>query len=619
MLLKNSLKQMGRTKGRVISFLFLMILAVTFLSLGVNLWQSSNKNLEEYEEAFTTIGVVNQKENAVKVTESWDAAVKEYFYLDEAVYDSILPVSLLDFEGANYITLPEKRPYYGAYNHGIKIRPVEEEEDSIRQWGSIIEFIPYEDGIPKTPMKAKITKVLWGKRKVGENVWFCDQFNDNPEPLKAGKTYVTAIISFPCPFSDVKYHSLPYIVPYNAIASKQKNKNGELVKKISISSKNWTEVTDQFYETKEGQALETLTQVYERFIKHSFPVIPTNKTGLLMDFHQGNVSISQGRDITQEEYSRGEKVCIVPQGFAGRNELKVGDKINLQLYFADYNRSASLTYYPSGGINLLFTLLNAKGEAYPVFEDSNYEIVGIYSGTNQNNNPTGYEMGYNAVVIPSESVKNSDENNIADFGPMKGYTTSFQIPNGTTKEYMEKFQALGIDNLEISFYDGGYEKLASGMENLKMVALILVAVSGVTTLAILFFFIYLFITKQKKRTAIERSLGMSKKECILSMLYGILGVISLGAMAGSFLGFKITGVVMADSVGGEELYSTAFSNWVNNSDKMAKLSTSGTWNNPIIPILLSLIVILVAIFISFLFIKNNLRAEPLGLLSKGEE
>jgi ABC-type antimicrobial peptide transport system permease subunit len=408
-------------------------------------------------------------------------------------------------------------------------------------------------------------------------------------------------------------------VPYNAIASTQKNKNGELVKKISISSKNWTEVTDQFYETKEGQALETLTQVYERFIKHSFPVIPTNKTGLLMDFHQGNVSISQGRDITQEEYSRGEKVCIVPQGFAGRNELKVGDKINLQLYFADYNRSASLTYYPSGGINLLFTLLNAKGEAYPVFEDSNYEIVGIYSGTNQNNNPTGYEMGYNAVVIPSESVKNSDENNIADFGPMKGYTTSFQIPNGTTKEYMEKFQALGIDNLEISFYDGGYEKLASGMENLKMVALILVAVSGVTTLAILFFFIYLFITKQKKRTAIERSLGMSKKECILSMLYGILGVISLGAMAGSFLGFKITGVVMADSVGGEELYSTAFSNWVNNSDKMAKLSTSGTWNNPIIPILLSLIVILVAIFISFLFIKNNLRAEPLGLLSKGEE
>jgi ABC-type antimicrobial peptide transport system permease subunit len=408
-------------------------------------------------------------------------------------------------------------------------------------------------------------------------------------------------------------------VPYNPIISTQQNKKGEMIGERSLYTKNWTEVTNHFYETEEGQGWEALTEVYERFIKHTFPIIPTNKTGLLMDFHQGNVSVSKGRDITEEEYKNGKKVCIIPQGFAGRNELKVGDILKLQLYFADYKRSASITYRPSGGITLYFTLLNAKREAYPVFENSDYEIVGIYSGTNQNDNPTGYEIGYNAVVIPSKSIKNSDENNIVAYGPMKGYTTSFQIPNGTTKEYMEKFQAMGIDNLEISFYDGGYEKLASGMRNLKMVALILVAVSGVTTIAILFFFIFLFITKQKKRTAIERSLGMSKKECILSMLYGIISVISIGAMAGSFLGFKITGVVMADSAGGEELYSTAFSNWVNNSDKMAKLSTSGTWNNPMIPILLSLIVILVAILLSFLFIKNNLRAEPLGLLSKGEE
>ena len=224
------------------------------------------------------------------------------------------------------------------------------------------------------------------------------------------------------------------------------------------------------------------------------------------------------------------------------------------------------------------------------------------------------------MVIPSKSVKNSDEDNIVGYGPMKGYNTSFQIPNGTTREYLEKFKALGINNLEVEFYDGGYEKLASGMRNLKTVAIILVVVSVATTLAVLFFFIFMFISKQKKRTAIERSLGMTKKKCMLSMLYGIILVIFIGAIAGSFIGFKITNFVMSNSMKtGEELYSTAFSNWVNNSDKMAELSETSVSANPLVPIFICIAVIIVSLVISLIFIKNNLKAEPLELLSKSGE
>ena len=203
---------------------------------------------------------------------------------------------------------------------------------------------------------------------------------------------------------------------------------------------------------------------------------------------------------------------------------------------------------------------------------------------------------------------------------MKGYNTSFQIPNGTTREYLEKFKALGINNLEVEFYDGGYEKLASGMQNLKTVAIILVIVSVATTLAVLFFFIFMFISKQKKRTAVERSLGMSKKECTLSMLYGIIFIIFIGAIFGGFVGFKITGTIMSNSMGEEgELYSTAFSNWVNNSDKMAELNEISVSANIWAPIFVCLAVILVSLVISLIFIKNNLKAEPLELLSKSEE
>ncbi|MDF2943671.1 MAG: FtsX-like permease family protein [Herbinix sp.] len=618
MFLKISLKQMGRTKARTITFLLLLTLAVTFLSLGINLWQSCNRNLEEYEKVFTTIGMVNQKENTVKVTKLWNAAYKEYTYWDEPVYDSILPVSLLDFEGANYIVPPERRPYFGAYCPNMKIYSADDEETYFANVGSIVEFIPYEDCIPTEPVKVKIVRSLWGYRKEGENVWFCDQFNDNPGVLKAGKTYITLITSIYNPFSDSRYKSLPYTVPYIPTISTQINKSGEAIAPEYKSKENWEEVNSEFYESAEGRRWEEEVKAIDRFRRYTIPVIPADKTDLLTEFHQKMATISKGRDITEEEYRTGAMVCIIPQRLAVRNELKLGDKINLQLYFANYMDSTSLNFGYMGGID--FTFLNSKGEAYPIFEDNEYEIVGIYSGNSQTIKPTGYEIGNNVVIIPAKSVKNSDEYNIVDYGPMKGYTTYFQIPNGTTKAYAEKFEALKINNLEITFYDGGYEELASGMRNLKMVSMILVLASGITTFAILIFFVYLFIGKQKKRTAIERSLGMTKKHCTESMLHGILIVTSVTAVIGSIAGLLINRFILSiASKFDQELYNTAFSNWVNSANKLTKVNATDGATSLLTSVLLAIIVILISLGIALLFIKNNLKAEPLKLLSKNED
>lgn len=235
MLLRNSLKQIRRTKTRTVVFLLLMMLAVTFLSLGVNLWQACNANMKEYEQAFMTVGVVNQKENAMEVTEHWDALFNEYTYRDKPIYDSILPISLLDFEGANYIIKPKQRPYYGAYCPNIKIWPADLEEMLIRMWSSIVEIVPYEDCIPNKPVKVKVTRVFWGKREVGEDIWFCDQFKKNPGLFKAGKTYITAIQSGINPFNDSYYEPLAYTIPYNPIVSTQQNKKGELFGEKAIA------------------------------------------------------------------------------------------------------------------------------------------------------------------------------------------------------------------------------------------------------------------------------------------------------------------------------------------------------------------------------------------------
>ena len=621
MLLKNSLKQMGRIKAKTFTFMLLIIFASTFLSIGINLWIGCNENLKEYEKVFKTIGVVNQKENTMEVSEHWDASTKKYTYRDNPIYDSILPLSLLDFESSNYIIKPEQRPYYGSYCPNLEISPAEGKESMIRQSGSFLEFVPYEDCIPTEPVKIKVTRVLWGiSRKEGEDVWLCDQFNPTPGSLKGGVTYISLVESPINPFYDKKRETLPYAIPNNLIISTQKNKIGESIHVEEVSAEKWAEVTDNFYETKEGRKWINSIEAYDRFSKSTIPVVPTSSTSLLIGFHQGNTFISDGRDITNEEYEKGERVCMLAQDFANRNNLKIGDSINLQLYFSNYEKSSSLNYFPSGSRVLDFGLLNADGEPYPIFEKGDYKIVGIYSTTDKLNYPTGYEMGYNAVIIPSSSVKNSDENNIVAYGPMKGYTTSFQIPNGTSKEYFEKLQSLGLNNLEINFYDGGYEKLASGMKNLRFVAMILMIVSSATTLAILFFFLFLIITKQKKRTAIERSLGMSKKDCTVSLIYGIIFVISFGGIIGSFTGFTVTEFIMSKTLGREvERYSTEFSNWVNNSDKAANLNTSGETTNLLIPILLCFVILTVSLLISMIYIKRNLNAEPLELLSGNEE
>ena len=48
---------------------------------------------------------------------------------------------------------------------------------------------------------------------------------------------------------------------------------------------------------------------------------------------------------------------------------------------------------------------------------------------------------------------------------MRGATTSFQIPNGTIQEFMDKWDRQGIEDLKITFYDKGYSQLKEGIEN----------------------------------------------------------------------------------------------------------------------------------------------------------
>ena len=168
------------------------------------------------------------------------------------------------------------------------------------------------------------------------------------------------------------------------------------------------------------------------YTNHIFPVTGTDNIHLIMAFYNGDAWISSGREFTDEEYENGEKVCLIGEKFARANGLETGDSIRLPFLYANHRSSAGSRFGSSGlGVT---PLLNTKGECYPVFEDSSYTIVGMYSGN------TGfkdaYMLGHNEILIPSRSVKNSDADNIVAWGPMLGSTTSFQIKNGIGRAHV---------------------------------------------------------------------------------------------------------------------------------------------------------------------------------------
>ena len=133
----------------------------------------------------------------------------------------------------------------------------------------------------------------------------------------------------------------------------------------------------------------------------------------------------------------------MPEILAMRLGKKVGDTLTLPLYYADYSRAVGDAVMLGVRSHVSVNLLNAEGEIYQIFNEQEYEIVGLYTAEAKGSGR--YSAGEYEVVIRRNVVpENCWEDNIAGAGGMKGADTSFQIPHGTEAELREKWDAPGI-------------------------------------------------------------------------------------------------------------------------------------------------------------------------------
>lgn len=607
----NSMRQLFRMRGRAVLFLLLLIFASGLCSIGRGFLITNRAKMKAYEDSFMTIGTVEQKADQVRERMIWDAETKDYHIYNSSVFDSYVPLSVLDFEGADYLSGPERRCFYGSY------MPEYEMYSIGMSLSEIVEGSPVEDAVPDRPTAFKVTRVLAGQGGIREGhvISFCDHYNPEPEKLYADRTYVMSLGYRPGHEDQKEFEgdNPSEYIPYPVLGSTQVDAARNRVPDEVDDGHFCDEVTAGFYDSPMGRRWLNIVAAWDN-LRHTFPVTGTNDIYLMMAFYNGNAYISQGREFTQEEYVRGDRVCLVSEQFARREGLAIGDKLPLALRYANYRQTAGRSF--ATNMAAAFTLINAKGEIYPVFEEGNYKIVGMYGG--QSGLRDEYGLGYNEIIIPSRSVKNSDADNILESGPMAGSNTSFRIKNGTIDEYMEKWSKLQIPNVEITFYDGGYSELEANINNMKYIAKLLVVMGVTMALMVLGYFSWLFILKQKERTAVERCLGFRKWHSFVSLFSGIFLLILVGSVCGATAGCYLSGEI-AERIEKENYYDKTFGNSMA-TDAGERAEESYEPEEPLKAAAeCTLAIVAAGTVIAASGIYANLRKEPMKMLAGRQE
>lgn len=545
-MIKNSVKQLLRQPVKCLILFLLLTAATALVIVGLVLSMESVRRIQAVEDSYTTIGTVHQGPVGTEVSSSyttcWGASFDE-----EEVYAPAIPLEVLDFPGAEYVNPPEKRPYFISY-----LPELNHQEDTVNR--HILEFTPVEPFEEGAPTQVEVTRVLSSdineysanlrggycldqSMEVGDRFWFCQCFGNTPVyPLEQGERYVATLFLY----RRCNVHDVPEYGLYRGVASTQCDREGNLIdhrafpynKEVYGELKEpqqmlLRQVDEDFYQPGHmGEIYEKWAQYYG-MEPHLFLTTCTNSLNLLPSWHSGTSRLSRGREITPEEFASGAAVCMVHESAAMQNLLNVGDKINLPLLCAYVGSLNGI--FPYGA-----SLLDADGNFYEPFWEQEYEIVGTYSSPIRG----GEDLVGDMFIIPTKSIQAGWENHLMHYGPMARGTTSFQIENGTIPEFDRALREAVPEaaGLTITYDDLGYSEIMSTLQSSRNAALLLLFSSFLAALAVIALLLYFFVVREKKRTAIERGLGMTKGQCRVSLLSGLLLMTLLAVALGSLGG-----------------------------------------------------------------------------------
>lgn len=510
-----SIKQLFRQPGKALLFFLLMAASTALVVTGTILTIENNQRIDQVESTYTTIGMVEQLPVDTEVHSAEDSCVGTQTWT-RVIYGDTIMMDVLDFPGADYIVKPEQRPYFVSYLPDLSY-----------SWGRplprhIVEFTALESTDGTEPVEVEVTRVLHSQlngsgselgdgskdktMQVGDRFFFTQAGNLMKFPLKAGEKYVCNIRIFGMCQAHHQQEYSTYIRPRSDQYDTQGQKvetsvfdpvGEDLPQGLDASNARLDQVIgEDFYQPGHMGDIYLKLVEQHKMEDHLFAVMGVNSLNVLPAYHDGTITVAEGRAITQEEFDQGAMVCMLPQATASVNHLAVGDKVKLPLLTANYGLRRAL-YYD-------YSLLNAQGEFYQPFWEGEYEIVGLYTGEQGMDDLDGEDFWEDMFVIPEKSVGADWDDNIACWNPPSRYHATFQIPNGTIAQFDEALKANvpEVEELNITYDDRGYTEIMKFLRNARDMAhlLLLGGVLAVLLMAVSFRTdpIYLLSTREKE-------------------------------------------------------------------------------------------------------------------------
>ncbi|NLX78061.1 MAG: ABC transporter permease [Clostridiaceae bacterium] len=484
MVFRNSMLGLLRTKGKTVLFTLLIFALTLSLCLGINAWVSIEGFLENLDENYTTIGLI------------------EYIgadYPDDTVYDLSMTDALKDFDFSAVTGFEGNVLWDGSSRTVGYIDGFTRTDSYVPNNGASILVVGSVTPTDEGYYSAIVHEVLYSN-VARENTRII--INAGDTELQYGRYYLVYGSLYRTRSNFLHFSFDEYSNPI----AEEKGIEFPFLLDITTGSESGPR-----YKIPEDCPLYEAADTW-KVINNSVLICATVNIMALFPFQQQEMYIVEGRVFSEDEYRNRSKVCIISETAAKRLGIGTGDSIQL---------SAAVSDYP--GIENSFWV--EDGFQY----SDTFTVVGITNSTP--------DKDYYVFVPKSAGIPVSPY--------YIGYTVGQAVvKNSEAAAFYEYMAPLMTGRLNLTMYDQGYSSVAEPFGIILRVIKIVTVVCGVMETAMLVLFGFLFVYRQRETSEIMLLLGSGRRRVCAYFLYGS-GLISLIASAlGAASGYYFHGRVV---------------------------------------------------------------------------
>ncbi|HQO70225.1 MAG TPA: hypothetical protein PLH71_08015 [Clostridia bacterium] len=587
--MRYALKRLYRTPVKTITFILLISLSVSALSISAGMWKYSYDSIKHSKDAFTTIGILRELEfteqiykNSVKPKYNYEllskvkqaAASSQYAkYTDIREYlmgynpdmtsvgNLAANCGLFPYAYSIITGVCESVDFYrGGVSYLAIIRMDKDDLNILPNY--VVEDPEYEDIEYIAISGTSMTTGLDFPFKVGEKYIIYAYINSYDHEYKRWQ-------------GKINYRNLGNTdyEEYYVLSEEEKKEHPEYSRDFVYKILDDSMLSCHILSTDAQSFLDSGNEKWNeivnncRITKRSTEILLTDDMYSIYSFNVGDAFVLTGRAIRNDEYEKGAKVCLINSSFAHYNDLNIGDKIKLSVYESEFAVGNKLIRSPVTGSTVgendsedYFAPLGYKGQDF--ITEIEYEIVGMYRL------PPSAERGellisQNVLIAPSKSIE-GDFNTKPTEAEVVRYidevkhifnmertsipgSFSVIIENGKTEEFEEEMVALGYGGM-FYYFDQNYSQISGILDGYLKTASFIVLISILAWVCIAAVFLSIYMISSRKSLATMLSLGSGRIKAFISEMTGISVIILIASILGLIAGMILYGKVLDQTI-----------------------------------------------------------------------